>query len=225
MESRPVKHNPLSHNLNGQRLGRKGRDTRDRIIAATQALLAGPQSTPITLSAVAREVSLGMTSLYSYFSDLTELLLAVLDPVTMQAEDAYLAQLRMRWPDDALYENCLAFITAFHGFWDSNARLLHLRNTMADRQDERMAQHRVAAATPVIVLFVEQTGHDPAMIRSPAFGMATVLYAGIERVVNIATDAEMQALLRGNFSLNIKHYLQSEARLLELGIRDYRATA
>ncbi|MEY2928362.1 MAG: hypothetical protein RL367_2839, partial [Pseudomonadota bacterium] len=163
VESRPVKYKPLSHNLNGQRLGRKGRDTRDRIIAATQALLAGPQTTPITLSAVAREISLGMTSLYSYFNDLTALLQAVLEPVTVQAEDAYLAQLRKRWPDDSLYDHCLSFITAFHGYWQNYARILHLRNTMADRQDERMAQHRVAAATPVIVLFVKQMGHDPAM--------------------------------------------------------------
>jgi len=72
---------PLSHNLNGQRLGRKGRDTRARILAATNELLAGPIDTPISLSAVARQASLGMTSLYQYFTDLTELLLALLEPL------------------------------------------------------------------------------------------------------------------------------------------------
>jgi hypothetical protein len=34
-------------------------------------------------------------------------------------------------------------------------------------------------------------------------------------------DADMQS----NFLPNIEHCLQSEVRLLELGIRDYRATA
>ncbi len=212
----------LSHNLNGQRLGRKGRDTRERIIAATCTLLDGPQTQPITLSAVARKVSLGMTSLYSYFSDLTELLLAVLEPVMMEAEAAYVGRLRERWPDAGLYDHCFDFLTAYHGFWQRNARLLHLRNTMADQQDERMAQHRVAAASPVIQLFVHQMGQEPTALRSPAFGMATVLYSGIERVVNVATDANLQSLLRSNFSSNIDHYLQSEARLLELGIREYR---
>jgi hypothetical protein len=100
-----------------------------------------------------------------------------------------------------------------------------LRNSLADGQDARMAQHRVAAATPIIQLFVDQMDHDRTVLRSPAFGMATVLYAGIERVVTVATDADMESLLGGNFLSNIEHYLQSEARLLELGIRDYRATA
>jgi AcrR family transcriptional regulator len=72
--------NSLSHNLVGQRLGKKGRDTRERILAATDRLLAGPPDTAISLSAVAREASLAMTTLYIYFNDLTELLLAVLDP-------------------------------------------------------------------------------------------------------------------------------------------------
>ena len=55
--------NPLSHNLQGQKLGRKGRVTRERIIAAAEKLLAGPPGTPVTLSAVAREASLARTTL------------------------------------------------------------------------------------------------------------------------------------------------------------------
>ncbi len=212
----------LSHNLNGQRLGRKGRDTRDRIIVAAQRLIADEYSAPLTLSAVAREASLGMTSLYNYFGDLTELLLALLEPVFAEAEIAYASKLRTRWPDEVLGASCLDFVTAFYAFWQRNSRLLHMRNSLADHQDARMAQHRVAAAGPVIELFVTQMGHQASEQGSPAFGMATVLYAGIERIVTIATDADMEALLRGNFSSHIDNYLQSEARLLELGIRDYR---
>ncbi|MFT3966240.1 MAG: TetR/AcrR family transcriptional regulator, partial [Sphingobium sp.] len=69
----------ISLNLYGQRLGRKGRETRDRIISAANGLLARPEPVQVTLSAVAREASLGMTTLYLYFSDLTELLSAVLE--------------------------------------------------------------------------------------------------------------------------------------------------
>ncbi len=225
--SAPAKEPPengesLSHNLNGQRLGRKGRDTRERIVAATQALLAAPGSEPITLSAVAREAGLGMSSLYNYFTDLTELLLAALEPVMAEAEAAYVGHLRLRWPDEALYEHCLEFVSAFYTFWDKNTRILHLRNSMADQRDARMAQHRIDSATPVIKLIIEQMEHDPSALRSPAFGMGTVLYAGIERIITIATDFDMQNVLRSNFATNIERYLQSEARLLELGIRDYR---
>ncbi len=224
--SKAVVNAPLfTHNLNGQRLGRKGRDTRDRIMVAAQTLLAGPRSVPLTLSAVAREASLGMTSLYNYFGDLTELLLAMLEPVSVEADETYAVKLRSRWPDDTLRQDCLDFMTTFYGFWRRHARLLHLRNSLADAQEGRMARHRVAEASPVIQAFVEQMDHDVSVINSPAFGMATVLYVGIERIVNVATDDSLEGLLQGNFSSNIDHYLESEARLLELGIRDFRATA
>jgi AcrR family transcriptional regulator len=212
----------LSHNLNGQRLGRKGRDTRDRIIAATQSLLEGPRDVPITLSAVAREASLGMTSLYSYFNDLTELLLAALEPVMAKADQAYIGHLRARWPDVTLNAHCMEFVSALHGFWQQNSRILHLRNHMADQQDKRMMEHRVAAARPIISLLVAQMDQDPANTDSQAAGMATVLYTGIERVVTVATDTDLPTLLQGTTFVNIANYIKSEARLLELGIRDYR---
>ena len=58
---------PVSHNLNGQRLGRKGRDTRARILAATNELLANSVDVPISLSAVAREASTHAYVPYSKF--------------------------------------------------------------------------------------------------------------------------------------------------------------
>jgi AcrR family transcriptional regulator len=216
---------PVSHNLNGQRLGRKGRDTRARILAATNELLANSVDVPISLSAVAREASLGMTSLYLYFTDLTELLLAVLEPVMAEAEDAYLGHLRARWPDEALNAHCLEFVTAIHAFWHKNSTILHLRNSMSDQRDKRMMANRVNAARPVITMLVAQMDQDSEDHGSPATGMATVLYTGIDRVVTVATDRVLPTVLPGEFAPNIRNFLRSEARLLELGIRDFRAIA
>lgn len=213
----------LSHNLQGQKLGRKGRDTRDRIIAATVDLLAGEEDSSISLSAVARKASLGMTSLYNYFSDLTELLLAVLDPVMATAEDAYLAMLRERWPDEELGERCHRFIRAYYGFWSRHSRLLHLRNSMADNRDHRMMQHRITSSQPVIALLAEQMDGNPQSGDSPALAMATVLMTGTERTVTVATDS----LLTGFFGPGPRHpegyYLRPAARVMELAIRDTRA--
>jgi AcrR family transcriptional regulator len=216
---------PGSHNLNGQRLGRKGRHTRDRILAAANELLATPDDVPFSLSAVARQASLGMTSLYLYFADLTELLLAILEPLTEEAEVAYLAHLRERWPDETLNAHCLEFVTALHGFWHKNSAVLHLRNSMSDQRDKRMMASRVEAAQPVMGLLVMQMDQDPQEVGSQAAGMATVLYTGIERVVTIATDRILPTVLPGQFSPNVRNFLRSEARLLELGIRDFRDLA
>lgn len=215
----------LSHNLNGQRLGRKGRDTRDRILAATSELLAGPPDVEISLSAVARQMSIGMTSLYNYFNDLTELLLAVLDPVMATAEEDYIGLLRARWTDDELGDRALAFVTAYREFWVKHSRLLHLRNRMADAQNERMMMHRVRAAQPVMRLMVEQMDGDLTAPQSPVFSMATALMTGLERIVTVTTDVTLQNTLHAPNPLGRAHLLRAEARLLELGIRDYRTLA
>jgi AcrR family transcriptional regulator len=222
---RPLAGKEIERNLNGQKMGRKGRITRERILDAAVALLESDDEEPITLSAVARGAGLGMTSLYNYFSDLTEVLLAVLDPVMDTAEEAYMAKLRDYWPDEELGERCLDFVTAYHRFWARHSRLLHLRNAMADQHDERMILHRVESTRPVIALVVGQMVGTPREGRSPAAAMATLVMTGIERSITVATDQHMPKLFGEAFSSNVERFLSPGARLMELAIRDMRGLA
>lgn len=214
---------PVSHNLQGQRLGRKGRDTRERIIAVTTELLAEPSDDGlITLSEVARRADLRMGSLYLYFADLTELMLAVLEPVMATAEESYVRLLRDPWPEDRLGECTLAFVTAYHEFWQRHTRVLHLRNSMADRGDERMLQHRVRSALPVMRLIASQMGTQPTPFGNRVTAMATALMTGLERVATVWTDTRVPLVVNepGN---PLDLVLKSEARLFELAVRDQRA--
>ncbi|HTZ69484.1 MAG TPA: TetR/AcrR family transcriptional regulator [Acetobacteraceae bacterium] len=212
----------LSHNLLGQRLGRKGRDTRERILAATARLLAEPADTAISLSAVAREASLGMTTLYLYFSDLTELLLAALEPIIASAEESYIAHLRARWPDENLGAQCVAFVQAYHAFWQRHARILHLRNSLADANDPRMRKHRIDMSQPLILMLVSQMDGDITKRRTPISNMATVLITGIERLVTVATDAHFAVMPIEDPAIHVGNLLRAEGRLLELAVRDCR---
>lgn len=214
----------ISHNLNGQRLGRKGRITRERILAATLALLAGPEEEPITLRAVACKASLGMSSLYNYFTDLTELLLAVLEPVMATSEEAFLGLLRERWSDEELGERCHTFILAYHNFWARHARLLHLRNRLSDQMDQRVMLQRVRSTMPIIELLGEQMrGEGPQQDEVQAKAMATVVMTGIERSVTVATDTKMRHLIGLPVNTHDTRFVAPAARLLELAIRDCRA--
>jgi AcrR family transcriptional regulator len=220
-----VEKEPLSHNLVGQRLGRKGRDTRARILTATEKLLADPGEAAISLSAVAREASIGMTTLYLYFSDLTELLLAVLLPIMESAEDSYVGHLRMLWPDKSLAEDCLKFVEAYYAFWVRHSRILHLRNTFADNNDERMRAYRTYGTQPVIGLLSKQMGTNAEAGDSRNSGMATVLLTGIERMITVMTDPAMVRIIGKDQTERVPILLKAEARLLELGIRDCRANS
>lgn len=220
----------LSHNLVGQRLGRKGRDTRERILAAAAKLLAAPDAPAITLTAVAREASLGMTSLYLYFRDLSELLGAVLDPIMDSVEEAYLGQLRDPWPDHRLGERCRSFVEAYYGFWRQHARVLHLRNAFSDNGDERMLRLRHRGTTPLLQLLVQQMGADAADTDAEAYHMATVLLTGLERMATVVTDPRFPhlAAVDGPPKSDPAADAQAEgvkamsARVLELAIRDGR---
>lgn len=212
----------VSHNLNGQKLGRKGRVTRERILAATAELLASPEAVPISLSAVARQASLGMTSLYNYFGDLTELLLAVLEPVMATAEDAFLGRLREHWSDDELDTRCLDFLRAYHDFWARHSRLLHLRNSMADNRDERLLLSRINSSRPGIALMVAQMGGDPHDPDSPVLDMATVVMIGVERTVTVSTDMQLADLIGPARHKDAEQSLIAGARLMEIAIRDTR---
>jgi len=210
---------PVSHNLLGQRLGRKGLVTRQRILTAARHLLDN-RDTPISLSAVAREASLSMTAIYLYFADLTELLLALLVPVAEEAEESHIADMREHWSDDQLTGRCHRFIQAYHRYWEAHAGLLLLRNQLADAGDERMKENRIAASTPLIALTVGQMGGAQDRLLFNHRAMAAVLITGVDRVMTIHSagvtpTAEMP-----------KDYLEdvlfAQARLLELAIREGR---
>ncbi|MDE2405280.1 MAG: TetR/AcrR family transcriptional regulator [Sphingomonadales bacterium] len=213
----------ISHNLQGQRLGRKGRDTRDRILlAATRLLYCDRREVPISMSAVAREASLGMTSLYNYFKDLSELLGAVLEGVMASAEDAYLAPLRRRWDDAELAARCYEFVRGYHAFWQQHSYLLHLRNALSDKADPVMTRQRIKSTQPIIALIVEQMGGDPQAPRSHIFATATVLMIGIERSVTISTDNDLPVKMAQDIQHDDDHFLRPCARLMEMAIRDMR---
>jgi hypothetical protein len=94
---------------------------------------------------------------------------------------------------------------------------------MADRQNERMMLHRVHAAQPVMRLLVDQMDGGSEEAGSPVFSMGTALMTGLERVVTVTTDMALQNILHSPPPLARTHLLRAEARLMELGIRDYRA--
>lgn len=215
----------VSHNLNGQRLGRKGRDTRDRIIAAAHEILAESEYSLITLSEVARRASLRMGSLYLYFSDLTELVLAMLEPAMATVDETIMPLLEERWPDDELSDRAYQFVSTYHQFWVQYSRLLHLRNNMSDRHDQRMMLNRVHTAQPIMRRLIVQMDGDLSKTESPIFSMATALMTGLERVATVTTDTSLPMLINAPFSSKFDNLLRAESRLFEMGIRDYRALA
>ena len=172
-----------TYNLSGQRLGRKGQETRKRIIAAMEYLLE-EEAAPVTLSAIARHAGLGMSTLYLYFPDLGDLLLAVLDRAMDEGDQEFVQYLRDRWPDEDLADSALIFVRAYFDFWRRHAPLLRMRNSFADAGDKRLVRYRYETTMPLIGLLVQQMDADntpDSLYRN----CAGVLLTGLERIATI----------------------------------------
>lgn len=219
----------VSYNLLGQRLGRKGQETRERILVTALRLIEASDGAPVTLSSVAREASAGMTTLYLYFPDLGDLILAVLARVMDYADAAFVGRLRTRWPDDALLANAQGFLHAHFQFWRRHARILHLRNSYEDAGDVRFLRYRNGVSKPLIELLVQQMDGPPEPMNSPAANCATVLVTSYERLATITTNPIFHKNLRDLGQHGADGYiidlLNAEAELVALAIRHHRDLA
>lgn len=214
-----------SHNLVGQRLGRKGQETREKILCAMLRLAEDPCGPAVTLTNVAREASVRLTNLYLYFPDLGDLLLAGLARVMETADDAYVGRLRRRWDDDQLQEECLAFLKAHFDFWKCHARLFHMRNALADANDLRVMEYRNVATRPLIDLLIGQMDCAPEE-GSGANNFATVLVTALERMATVVTNPNFYLMAGHKAPVNNDAYvdglLHAEAEIIVFAIRQQR---
>lgn len=219
-------HTEVSHNLFGQRLGRKGQETRERILTTALRLIEGSQGAPITLSAVAREASVGMTTLYLYFPDLGDLMLAVLTRVTSCAGAAFDDQLRSRWPDDSLQTSCLGFLRAYYEFWTRHAQVMHMRNRYADAGDLRFLEFRTRASGPLVKALLRQMDCPDASQNSHCGGIATILMIGFERLATIINSPMFFSAIKEDGIFDERGFIErlilSEAEVMVLAIKEQR---
>lgn len=219
-------HTKVSHNLAGQRLGRKGLETRERILVAMLRLLDDPGGPPVTLTSVAQEASIRLTNLYLYFPDFGTLLLAALNRVMDTAEAAFIGLSRPRWSDEGLGESCLAFARAHYRFWKRYARLLHMRNALAE-SDRRIFDHRQVGAGPLVELLqfqMDGTPNDPDEHKTQ---MATVALIGFERVATVVTGPLFHLAAPPDSAIEdfVDELIVAQARLIEVAIRDQRKSS
>jgi AcrR family transcriptional regulator len=219
---------PAVYNLVGQKLGRKGQATQARIVDAMLSLLAVPNGPPITLAQVAEAAEVKPANMYRYFPDLGRLVLAALDQVMQTAEAAFIRNLRVRWSDDRLEKDCRDFLIAHLEFWRKNARVLHMRNALADANDRDVQLYRNETTTPLIDLLAAQMNWHGAREHHECKCIATVMLTALERVATVMTNEA--ALLAGGVNRKMERdvhaldLISAEAQMMALTIASRRRT-
>jgi AcrR family transcriptional regulator len=175
----------MKRNEIGQVMGRKGHDTRARLVAAAERLIGDRPLRELRVSDIAREAGLGPSHFYVYFRDVGAAVLSALEQQP-QSSPEVMRLLAEDWTVVGGLDHIRGFVAAYLDFWRDHHALLRARNLAADEGDPRFVEQRLNDIGPILSALATQfarsaeLGLRPAVVHSGA--AASVLLAALERL-------------------------------------------
>ncbi len=155
-------------NKDRQTIGRKGAESRARLMDATTRLIGEMPVQKLTASAIARGAGLASQTFYLYFRNVEEALLhlAVTAQTDMQGIRSTLDQ---PWDLDAIALHADLFVDAFYRYWDRHRARLTVRNFLADSGNDAFVRQRSESAMPIINGIAQRilAGHGAGAVSGP----------------------------------------------------------
>jgi len=170
-------------NLYGQSMGRKGTQTRERLIRATIELLEKRPLRDVVVSDIATLAGTSSSSFYIYFADVSSAALAAaqgVEQITPEIE----ALLADSWTRADAQEKAVALVDAYVNFSSQHHAILRIRNLSADEGDKRFEEVRHRAVSRIHELLEARITAARNGLE-PSAGASAVL-ALMERIAAIA---------------------------------------
>jgi AcrR family transcriptional regulator len=172
-----------AQNLYGQSMGRKGTETRERLIRATVDLLERRSIRDVSVSDIATLAGTSSSSFYIYFADVSSAALAAaesVEQITPEIEEL----LSHPWTRAEGQDNAVALVEAYVNFSSKHHAILRIRNLSADEGDKRFEEVRHRAVSRIHKLLESRIetldgGLDPS-------AGASAILALMERISSIA---------------------------------------
>lgn len=206
----PVGTPAVRMNKNGQQLGRKGIDTRQRLMDATRRLLVTISPFGLTALLVTKKARTAPATFYVYFDDVQDLLYALCAETGGEMVDLFENDRLLRDPA-RMEEDALAFVQAFNRVWDRHSNILLYRNLEADRGDARFDKLRTNAAIPTLDALAERltATYPPEQRprRSAIYAEAVVFFVALERLAAAVHQYPGEGL-------SAKDLMEAQARVL-----------
>lgn len=196
--------------LDGRPLGRRGTQTRRRLLDATAELLETHGIRDLRVVDIARAVGSSPATFYQYFRDVEEAVLALAREVGDELAPLA-AHLDPPWDAESGLNDARALVDGFVDYWDRHRAVLRTRNLAAQERDERFREVRnntlgvFMASLAAKIAQARDAGHvDPAV--SPAAASAA-LVALIERMASFHRELE-------HFGISRADLVETTARIL-----------
>jgi AcrR family transcriptional regulator len=134
--------------LDGRSLGKRGAQTRRRLLEATTRLLETQGVRDVRVVDIAREVGTSPATFYQYFRDVEEAVLVAAEEV---GEDlAPLGELLARpWEGESGIDAARELVEEFMAYWDGHRAVLRTRNLAAQEGDRRFRTVRNESLRPL----------------------------------------------------------------------------
>lgn len=170
-------------NLYGQAMGRKGTQTRERLIRATTELLEKRALRDVNVADIATLAGTSGSSFYIYFTDVSEAALAAADGIE-QITPEIQTMLEKPWTASDAQQRAAALVDAYVNFSSQHHAVLRIRNLAADEGDKRFEEVRHRAVERIHDLLEARIAAAGNTL-DPSAGASAVL-ALMERIAGLA---------------------------------------
>ena len=187
--------------LDGRALGRRGAQTRRRLLDATAALLETHGIRDLRVVDIARAVGSSPATFYQYFRDVEDAVLALAAEVGGEIAPL-IARLAPPWDAARGLDDARALVDGFVDYWDRHRAVLRTRNLAAQEGDERFRDVRnrtlggFMASLTAKIADARAAGHVVEQMSPVAASAALV--ALIERMAAFHRELEQLGISRAD---------------------------
>lgn len=182
--------------LDGRALGRRGAETRRRLLDATARLLEDNGLRDLKVVDIARAVDLSPATFYQYFQDVEAAVLA-LSAAVGEETASVAAHLAEDWSGPDGLDVVRRFVDEFITNWDEHRAVLRTRNLAAQEGDERFRVVRNEALRPLTEGIAAKVASRDADGVAP-YAAAAALVAMLERMAAFHVDLEVYGTSRAD---------------------------
>lgn len=194
----------------GRTLGPRAAETRQRLLDATEELLATQRLRDLRVIDVARRVGTSPATFYQYFEDLEAAVLELAERAALEMPPI-VAEIRGSFGAEQGLPRARRVVEAFIAHWDAHRAVLRVRNLASEEGDGRFLGVRRRVHGPVIEALAEQVRRAQAAGRVVPeihpYAAAAALAAILERLA--AYHPELRA-----FGVTREHLVETSARIL-----------
>ncbi len=187
--------------LDGRALGRRGAQTRRRILDATAQMLETHGTRDLRVVDIARAVGSSPATFYQYFRDVEEAVLALAEEAGDELAP-FVARLDSPWDAAGGLDDARALVDGFVDYWDRHRAVLRTRNLAAQEGDERFRDVRHRTLRPFMAALTAKIAESRSAGRvvdamSPVAASAA-LVALIERMAAFHRELEQLDIPRAD---------------------------